>query len=376
MTQSPSEILTPSAALQELLSWSEELPNWQRHGLRCIATGALPHEDIANTLEICRLEHGLAPGEGTFSPSSSPPPYVPLTPESLPTASPTEVDAAVTLTSITQVADVNLLKSQQTLDFAPTGLTAIYGENATGKSGYARILKKACQARDREGPLLPGFGKQPTGSPPSPRATINFAVGAKPSSIDWVDGGVTSPDLPFVRFFDSGCARVQVREDNEVTFTPLAINILQRHVGLCNMVAEQLRAEKAIKVQTLPKSIAREISPNNKHPRIAQGTRAFKLLTSLSRQLNDKEARALAHVNETEQARLAQLGQVLSHDPNQLLKSKKTRIARLREVHIHISSTSKLLSEDAIEKLKSAATHVQQTAAAARLAAETLFKDQ
>ena len=47
------------------------------------------------------------------------------------------------------------LAREQTLEFQPAGLTVIYGDNASGKSGYARILKKVCRARAAEKPILP-----------------------------------------------------------------------------------------------------------------------------------------------------------------------------------------------------------------------------
>ena len=44
---------------------------------------------------------------------------------------------------------MNALARDQTIEFGPS-LTIVYGANAAGKSGYARILKRACRARGAE----------------------------------------------------------------------------------------------------------------------------------------------------------------------------------------------------------------------------------
>ena len=55
----------------------------------------------------------------------------------------------VTLRSLMHHAGVNALAQDQTIRFGPH-LTVVYGANAAGKSGYTRILKRACRARGAE----------------------------------------------------------------------------------------------------------------------------------------------------------------------------------------------------------------------------------
>ncbi|HYP91094.1 MAG TPA: hypothetical protein VEQ59_23170 [Polyangiaceae bacterium] len=50
------------------------------------------------------------------------------------------------LVSVGQVRNVNALRPDQTLKFGPQ-LTVVYGDNAAGKSGYCRVLKKVYRAR-------------------------------------------------------------------------------------------------------------------------------------------------------------------------------------------------------------------------------------
>jgi hypothetical protein len=64
-------------------------------------------------------------------------------------------DSPVTLVSITNPEHVNALISDDPLTFDENGLTIIYGDNASGKSGYARLLKHITRARHKEAGTSP-----------------------------------------------------------------------------------------------------------------------------------------------------------------------------------------------------------------------------
>ena len=61
---------------------------------------------------------------------------------------------AVTLKAIHGAENVNALKPGEHLTFDKVGLTVVYGDNGSGKSGYARILKEACRARTPKGDII------------------------------------------------------------------------------------------------------------------------------------------------------------------------------------------------------------------------------
>ena len=50
---------------------------------------------------------------------------------------------------VTHDHGVNALAPNQTLSFGPN-VTVVYGQNTAGKSGYTRILKRACRSRFTE----------------------------------------------------------------------------------------------------------------------------------------------------------------------------------------------------------------------------------
>src|SRR6266404_3264011 len=135
------------SVVKEILSWSRSCPDWQRDALRrLVQGGTLSANDLAELKVICQAAHNLSP------PSASALAGQPLSEEHL-SQDPIQ-NQSVTLTTIEDAKNVNAIASQQPLTFGATGLTILYGDNASGKSGYARVLKSACRARSRPKRIL------------------------------------------------------------------------------------------------------------------------------------------------------------------------------------------------------------------------------
>jgi hypothetical protein len=110
-------------ALEELIvEWSKGRPAWQRQVMRRVATG-----DVLTDQDYDRLVEDILVGK------QIPEPVFGL--EQLPQTG--SEDPAVYLVSIEKPEHVNALESKEPLTIEPTGLTIIYGDNASGKSGVA-----------------------------------------------------------------------------------------------------------------------------------------------------------------------------------------------------------------------------------------------
>lgn len=72
--------------------------------------------------------------------------------------------AALRLTCLSEVRNVNALTPDQTVTFNPR-LTVCFGENAAGKTGYVRIFKRLAAVRSAE-PIL-GNIHRVSGAPPT-----------------------------------------------------------------------------------------------------------------------------------------------------------------------------------------------------------------
>ena len=132
----------------EILKWSKSLPDWESDALRRIVENInYSEKDVTEVLELLKSEKVLISIDKISRKS------IRLSIEYLPAHS--EVSKKVLLISIHDVENVNAIVQGQKVDFLPNGLTIIYGRNAAGKSGYARVLKKACRASGEKKAILP-----------------------------------------------------------------------------------------------------------------------------------------------------------------------------------------------------------------------------
>ena len=217
--------------LAEILSWSESLPLWQRDALRrLMLADSLDTESITELTTLCKSAHGLSESQDTE----------PLDKSHIPTDS---TDAgAVRLLSITHHSGVNALAEDQKISFGH-GLTVVYGDNASGKSGYTRILKSACQARGTEAIL----GNVLSGTAPlTPSVSIRFTVGDDGNEQEWTDNAEGGDFLSRVSVFDSHSAAVYLKERTDVAFRPFGLDLFDKLSNTCEEVRKRLDHERRI----------------------------------------------------------------------------------------------------------------------------------
>ena len=162
------------SAVRQIVAWAnEELPPWQRDAVRRLLTSdKLTDEDRKELLTMAKAAAGL-PVIGVV-----PAPREPVLGE-VPGA-PTE-SKPVVLQAIEDLRGVNLIEDGARLPLAHSGLTIVYGQNGAGKSGFARVLKRACRARDKDERILSNVFSDNKGVNPS--AKIRLTVNGKPDQI-------------------------------------------------------------------------------------------------------------------------------------------------------------------------------------------------
>ena len=102
------------------------------------------------------------------------------------------------------------------MEFGTEGLTVVYGDNGSGKSGYVRLLKEVCRARARAGRSCP-MCSRPVQDLPKPLLSIPGG----PSLWRVTRTALPShPELGSVSVFDRACASVYVTAENEVAYRP------------------------------------------------------------------------------------------------------------------------------------------------------------
>ena len=190
MTGVPPTV-TAASAMRQIVEWSESisLPLWQRDALRRLYSSCpLSMTDEDEVFSICKSLHSLlSDGETSPTPKSISVADVPASSRS---------SSAVTMVSISDVVHVNALADNQKVLFGSQGLTVVFGNNGSGKSGYARILKTVCRARSSEYILHNVYDKKPT-VPAS--AKLLFSIGAAQQPVfKWKAGVPAAPALSLV----------------------------------------------------------------------------------------------------------------------------------------------------------------------------------
>lgn len=221
------------SALTSVIDWTSELPLWQADAIRKFLTQeSLSQRDIDDLYFAFKIEENLV--QGPINKLSRP------TKENISGAN---TDASsISLASITCVQNVNVIPDGTKMPFGHSGATLIYGENGVGKSGFARTLKRACNARDKTEVLL-GNAYSPDYARPV-IVTFNVVSDSTPRVIEWRDGLIADSDLSKITVFDAKCARVILDKKNEFLYKPYGLQSLEMLAELNQKFKERLLAEK------------------------------------------------------------------------------------------------------------------------------------
>ena len=333
--------------LAEIVAWSHSRPKWQRDALRRLCEKEmLDDTDFDELTEMCIRE-----GKGA----------IPLGVEHVP--DPCMANADVSLRTIRRTKNVNALKPGELLTFAKAGLTVVYGDNGSGKSGYARILKKMCRARvvRNDERILPNIYAE-TDEPQV--AEVEFSVGGKESAAKWFPDQPGAPALSSVGVFDCQTANMHVDEKNDVAYKPFPMLVLERLAAACREVMK--RIEQSIEKYQLQGA---EVAIRQFH----EGTEVWKLISNLSGATSVERVRNLAQLGDQERATHRSLGADFSDDPEKVAGRLQSQLSRLRTFDERIRGLQKTVSDEQIRYLESSRVQFRSAQAAASTAAEDLF---
>ena len=220
-----------------ILEWSQKLPGWQRDALRrIIVTSCIGDGDVADLVALAKHE------SGTPAESGAPVP-IPLAREHLNVGH--VAKERVVLDAIGQVQNVNALAPGQRLAFARSGLTVVYGENGSGKSGYVRVLRRVCRAR-RAPDILPDAR---VANPGKPQAVFWIRKGDTDAvPVAWTQGEDPPEELGSLSVFDRESEKSFVDEDDESTFVPVGLDVFEELASVVSKVREALVLEERLQL--------------------------------------------------------------------------------------------------------------------------------
>ena len=298
------------ALLNDILTWTESLPAWQRDACRRLLQNeeGLEDTDHSELYALLKKESQIETENAVDA--------VPLASEHLPASlAPGET---VVLVSLRELENVNQIPKDHTLGFSETGITVIYGGNGSGKSGYARVMKRACRARDQSEPIHPN-ANDPSASSKIPTAKFDIKVAGGSEEIAWSRDSTPPNRLSTISVFDSRCARSYVTAEQDVAYLPYGLDIVE---NLANLVlpklSEMLEAEIAgINVDTLP------------FQHLIGKTKVGEAIENLSVQSDAEAITSLGTLTQDDTRRIPDLEKALK-EANPLAKAEEFRRSALR----------------------------------------------
>lgn len=336
--------------IQEIYNWSKGLPVWQQDAIaRLYTSRELDAVDIDDLYLLAKAEVGIV----------DPKCKVPKILDDSQVAAPTDPKRIVQLLEIKDISNVNALAVGSRLPIAPTGLTVIYGENGAGKSGYSRVLKHACRARDQREAILPN-SQLDRAHAGIPSATFQVMIDGESAELPWVYRNAAPDPLSEIAIFDTHCARAYIDNHGDYAYRPYGLDILESLVGVCTKLKALASKEKA---DNTPSNAAYSAIAN-------QQTVVGRALLGIPQETKAYTIETLGTLSTDEIERLSLLTKVLSEaDPKQKAQAIRQKAGRLTELKQRIDTTTLLVDDAKVISLRDLIQASKTTKAAAELAA-------
>ncbi|MGV4181083.1 AAA family ATPase [Citrobacter braakii] len=340
--------------LQEILTWTQGLPAWQSDAVsRLLVKQTLTQQDHEDLYALLKLNFGIPDPKNRQA--------HPLTADQIPVQ--VKKDTNIKLSTIKNLHSVNAIAENQQLEIGPTGMTVIYGDNGSGKSGYSRVLKQACRARDQSEPVHPN-ANLPEAKTGNAQASFNITVDGTDKEVTWYQGKEAPPELSSFAIFDTRCARAYLDNEDDFSYVPYGLGVFEALAKVCKQLRTSIEAEQVQSAVDL-----------TTFAHLHGETTVGKLISALNAKSSIAQIEALATLKPEELT----LRETLENSLKENNPKEKAGLLRLRARRVTALATNTvekglIVGPEAIAKLKALADKFRTAQAAATLAAKN-FKE-
>ena len=308
---------------QEVVDWFHTRPEWQQEAIsRILANGHLSSSDLDELITLYISEEGKKITNTRIFPGFD---------------GHTDEDKTLRIISIGDIQGIENLKPRKPLSFDKGNLVVIYGGNGSGKSGYVRIMKKACGKENAKDLLCNVFEEVPN----SQSCKIEYQTGGLENTKDWIAKGNKLSDLIGVDIFDSESGLLYLSREKGASYIPKSLAIFDELVQVCDKIKNQLQHEK----NSLPSKLP-AIPPEFEY------TQAGKLYRNLRPDYTESQLTAILPWTEEDQQNLVGIEERLkTEDLSKLAATKRSRKSQVGIILNTITSALSAFSPEAAQKI-------------------------
>lgn len=225
--------------IEQLESWFKSRSNWLQDATRrLLEKGDLDQVDLDELYKICGIEAGINFEDEII------PEFVPMQTGSF---TMDEEGSKVELRSIGNIKGINALNPKRPVLFNE-GLTVIYGQNGSGKSGYTRLLKQICGAK-KIGSIYPDVFST---KPDCQVCDIGYTIEDELHNVSYDISLGINDHLSSIEIYDSDCGSVYVNEENELAYEPELLRVFSRLIEISDELSEKFKFALQGLVSTMP----------------------------------------------------------------------------------------------------------------------------
>jgi recombinational DNA repair ATPase RecF len=331
----PNGVSTGATGRSALIEWANQQDHWVRALVSEVITTrqVLSEGRCQHYYELLLREKELAPGAVADAPLLSG------------NLNGSDISETFVLSSLEGVQDVNALSPAQHIAFNPR-MTVLFGENASGKTGYVRILKRAAAVRTASA-VLPNVIAAST---KTPHARISYQIGTKSDIVDWAnEAGL----YPFTKMdvFDSRGSELHLDEDLTYIYTPGELSLFPWVQQGLEKVKTKLEAD--IKL--------RSVSTNPFLREFERASPLFTKIESLGAATNIQELRRLADVSEEERTMVTTLAEEIEALRSQSPEAQSKVVQAEEQVLDSVLQALNVLKEFDLDKYETAIVELAES---------------
>lgn len=347
--------------LIEIIEWVEDKPQfWKEAVNRIIRNKNLTEEDINELTEICKSQLGISDFE-----------FEEVDIEQLKEL----VESSITqgnikLSKIFNNENINALKDNSELTFAETGLTAIYGDNGSGKSSFVSILKHTCNTRGQKPEINVNLFDPDSANKRQIAQVEYIKEGDSVDAVTWEDRVLDNSILKAIDVFDANSANHYIEGEDEIAFIPSGLTVLEKLARCCNSIEAKINSEKA----TLRNSAYDYTFLLDEHE-----TEVSKFLRGLSAQTKLEDLNVHSNHTDLSEKRIITLGEAITKlkatDPIKEIKENNQKAQRFNTLKGKYVVVETAFSEAVLNATRDAINNYVSSSEASKTASEKAFSN-